>query len=153
MKKVKCVLVGDAVVGKTCLLLSFARDTFPVEYAPHIEHSRLQVLLSFHDDSDPFILDLWDTCGQADSDCIRHHCYTFADVFVICFSLTDRVSFESARDKWYRQVERHSPRVPIILVGTKLDLRENENNRTLVSYEEATDLKKEISACKYIGEF
>jgi Ras-related C3 botulinum toxin substrate 1 len=60
--------------------------------------------------------------------------------------------------KWYPEIEHHAPNVPIILVGTKLDLREDpatlENLRSKkmepVSYEQAIQVSKDIKATKYL---
>lgn len=60
--------------------------------------------------------------------------------------------------QWYPEIEHHAPGVPIILVGTKLDLREDrataENLRSKkmepVSYEQALIVAKEIKAVKYL---
>lgn len=60
--------------------------------------------------------------------------------------------------QWYPEIEHHAPNVPIILVGTKLDLREDkgtaDNLRSKkmepVSYEQALSVAKEIKAVKYL---
>ena len=60
--------------------------------------------------------------------------------------------------KWFPEIDHHAPSVPIILVGTKLDLREDpatlESLRAKrmepVSYDQALIVAKEIRAHKYL---
>lgn len=49
--------------------------------------------------------------------------YHQANVFVICFSIASPPSHEKVRHKWLPEVCHHCPDVPILLVGTKKDLR------------------------------
>ena len=49
----------------------------------------------------------------------------FQDVFLVCFSVSDTVSLERVESKWIPEVNHHCPGVPIMLVGTKSDLRED----------------------------
>ena len=61
-------------------------------------------------------------------------------------------------NRWYPEVSHHCPQTPIILVGTKLDLREDpetlsrlrEKNITPISYEQGMAKAKEIKAVKYM---
>ena len=67
---------------------------------------------------------------------LRPLSYPQTDVFLICFSVTSPASFENVRAKWYPEVSHHCPNTPIILVGTKLDLREDKvTNYSRIGYQ------------------
>ncbi|ROL54806.1 Ras-related C3 botulinum toxin substrate 1 [Anabarilius grahami] len=65
--------------------------------------------------------------SQEDYDRLRPLSYPQTDVFLICFSLVDPDSFGSVREKWYPEVRHHCPNAQIVLVGTKLDLRDDKD--------------------------
>ena len=109
-------------------------------------------------DGKPISLGLWDTAGQEDYDRLRPLSYPQTDVFLICFSIASPPSFDNVKAKWFPEIEHHAPNVPIILVGTKLDLREDKGTMDAlrskrmeaVSYEQALAVSKEIRAHKYL---
>ena len=49
--------------------------------------------------------------------------YPQTNVFLICFSTANPASFENVKAKWLPEVKSHCPNVPIMLVGTQMDLR------------------------------
>ena len=69
-------------------------------------------------------MQIWDTAGQNDFGRVRPLAYNGCNVFLICFSLVDRNSFETAISNWLPEVTTLGPMCPHILVGTKADLKE-----------------------------
>lgn len=60
-------------------------------------------------------------------------CKYLQDVFLVCFSVNCLASLQNVQDKWIPEVTHHCPDTPIILVGTKADLREQPETNQLVS--------------------
>lgn len=155
MQNIKCVVVGDGAVGKTCLLISFTTNAFPKEYIPTVfDNYSAQLAV----DSKVVSLNLWDTAGQEEYDRLRTLSYPQTNVFIICFCVTSPSSYENVKLKWYPEVSEHCPHVPILLVGTKKDLRDDaevlkklkEKNLSAVSQQQGAALAKQIQASKYM---
>jgi small GTP-binding protein len=156
MKSIKCVVVGDGAVGKTCLLISYTSNSFPNDYIPTVFDNYNAMLMV---DGLPYNLGLWDTAGQEDYDRLRPLSYPGTDVFMMCFSLISPVSLDNVTDKWYPEISHYGPSVPIVLVGTKLDLRNDvetikrlheKSRRDPITYEQGLAVAKETNAHKYI---
>lgn len=155
MQNIKCVVVGDGAVGKTCLLISFTTKAFPKEYVPTVfDNYSAQLTV----DTKPISLNLWDTAGQEEYDRLRTLSYPQTNVFVICFCVTSPPSYENVKLKWYPEVSEHCPNVPILLVGTKKDLRDDpevinklkEKNISPITQQQGAALAKQIHASKYM---
>ena len=154
MQAIKCVVVGDGAVGKTCLLISYTTNAFPT-YIPTVCHDFSANVMV---DGKPVNLGLLVTAGQEDYDRLRPLSYPQTDVFLICFSIVSPTSFENVRAKWYPEVSHHCPNTPIILVGTKLDLRDDketiqklsEKRLAPITYPQGLAMMNEINAIKYL---
>ncbi|KAA0061545.1 rac-like GTP-binding protein ARAC7 isoform X2 [Cucumis melo var. makuwa] len=154
-KFIKCVTVGDGAVGKTCMLICYTSNKFPTDYIPTV-FDNFSANVSV--DGNIVNLGLWDTAGsQEDYSRLRPLSYRGADVFVLAFSLISRASYENILKKWMPELRRFAPNVPIILVGTKLDLREDRRYANeqmhydvITSSQQGEELRKQIGASAYI---
>ncbi|KAA6403145.1 MAG: putative Cell division control protein 42 [Streblomastix strix] len=146
--KLKLVHVGDGAVGKTCLLMVYAKREYPTEYVPSIVFDNYTCTVPVNQQR--VQLSLWDTAGQEDYDDIRPFSYENTDVFLICFSINQRETFNNVRDKWVPDVRAgQSPKAKIIIVGTKGDLR-NDPSVPVISLSEIESMRKQIKAESYV---
>ncbi|CCD25654.1 Rho family GTPase RHO5 NDAI_0F03360 [Naumovozyma dairenensis CBS 421] len=156
MHNIKICVIGDGAVGKTCLLISYTTNTFPQDYVPTVfDNYSTTVSLtnpytnistdsnsnaSSSENKELFKLNLWDTAGQEEYDRLRPLSYPQTSVFLVCFSVAEPSSFENVFEKWIPELKQSANiensqlylnfgKLPILLVGTKSDLRDDESTQ------------------------
>lgn len=152
---VKCVVLGDSGTGRTSLLIAYTSGKLPEEYVPTVFDNCTSIVRV---DDKTISLALWDTSGQENYDRLRPLSYPQTDVFIICFSVVNPSSFHNVRERWWPEVSQYSPNTPIVLTGTKVDLRDNveivEELKTKgispITTEKGIELAKDIGAVKYV---
>jgi len=153
MQNVKCVVVGDGAVGKTCLLISYTENRFPVDYVPTVFDN---FTTGVEVDGNHINFALWDTAGQEEYSRLRALSYPETDVFLLCFSVVSPPSFDNIKTKWFPEVDHHCPEAKKILVGTKIDLRNDKKileelkGEKLPTTEMGENVAKEIQAKAYL---
>eukprot|EP01132_Coremiostelium_polycephalum_P008339 gene8339-10243_t len=128
VKDIKVMVVGDMSVGKTCLLISYTSNSFPGEYVPTVfDNYNANAIVN----NTPVNLGLWDTAGSDEYNSFRPLSYPGTD--------------------WYPEITQNMEVVPpIVLVGTKLDLRQKQKDKEeAITFEMGEQMKIEISAYKY----
>lgn len=122
MSDYKLVVVGGGGVGKSALTIQLIQNHFTEEYDPTIEDSyRKQVNI----DDETCLLDILDTAGQEDYSAMRDNYMRSGQGFLLVYAINNRSSFEEVaafRDQIHRV--KDSDKVPMVMVGNKLDLDE-----------------------------
>jgi len=143
----KLVIIGDGAVGKTCMLISYTSNSFPSDYIPTVfENYSTNVII----DEKPVNLTLWDTAGTEGYDRLRPLSYPQTNVFLVCFAVSDKNSFNNVKSIWIPEMRHHCPNIPFILVGTKSDLRKNKKKDEMISEEEGVAMAKDVGAVIYL---
>ena len=156
MLHIKCVVVGDEAIGKTCLLISFTTHSFPGEYIPTVfDNYSTNVLF----EGQNINLQLWDTAGKEEYSKLRPLSYPQTEVFIICFSLVNPTSLNNIPSKWLSEIIEHCPDTPFILVGLQSDLRDEfethadefkQKGMEPISYTCGEQMKEKIGAYAYV---
>jgi len=155
MEQQKLVILGDGGIGKTCLFIRFAQNTFPDVYIPTIYDDDV---VEFVVDDKKVFLNLCDTGGGLYYDRMRPLLYPGTKVFLLCYDIACCVTFEKIQTYWFPEVQKHCPTVPLILCGNKLDLRDDQEtltnlekqDQTPVTKEEGIKMAAEINAYSYV---
>jgi len=146
-KVTKLVIIGDGEVGKTCMLISYTTNTFPSDYVPTVfENYSTTVMI----DEKPVNLSLWDTAGQEGYDRLRALSYPQTNIFLVCFAVGNKESFNNVKSKWIPEIQHHCPNIPFVLVGTKSDLRQNNKKDEMISEDEGVAMAKDVGAVIYL---
>jgi len=113
----KLVLLGDASVGKSCLVVRFAKGEFYEYQEPTIGAAFMTQTVSLGDVVVKF--EIWDTAGQERYKSLAPMYYRGAAAAVIVYDITSKESFDAAKS-WV--VELQSTDTLIALAGNKSDL-------------------------------
>ncbi|KAI4227780.1 MAG: hypothetical protein L6R36_002133 [Xanthoria steineri] len=104
----KLLLIGDSGVGKSCLLLRFADDTYTESYISTIG------------------VDFWDTAGQERFRTITSSYYRGAHGICVVYDVTDMDSFNNVK-QWLQEIDRYATEgVNKLLVGNKSDMSDKK---------------------------
>ncbi|CAL8103272.1 unnamed protein product [Orchesella dallaii] len=141
----KIMLVGDGMVGKTAICKSYIRKTPYLSYQPTISETH-EITVSIY--KNDYVVILWDTNAGEEWNHLRIRDYNNTDCFILCYAIDNPTSLSNVETKWVPELNQYCPNVPILLVGTKTDIRTPSNR--WISEEEGDALKVKVKAEAYI---
>ena len=129
----KYIIIGDASVGKSNLLMKFAHNKFTDEYQTTIgvEFGAKNI----HINDQIYRIQIWDTAGQENFRSITRAYFKNCVCAMVVYDITCRKSFENIQN-WLQDVHDQSPETVLIaLIGYKIDLED----KRIVSTEEGEE--------------
>ncbi|MFX1536450.1 MAG: GTP-binding protein [Promethearchaeota archaeon] len=137
----KVVLIGDGTVGKTTLVKSFMGGEISDSYKPtlgaDIGKNEIKV------DDEKVILQLWDLSGQSAFEKVRSTFYLGAVGAIAVYDVMVDSSYNNIL-QWLEEMYAITGKVPVCLVGNKIDLRE-QSSEGAKTEEDGKLLAKKIS--------
>ena len=140
-EQLKVVIIGDATVGKSCILHRYVSNTFQ-------EHSTPTLGAAYHTrvlevDNKSVKLNIWDTAGQERYHSLAKLYSRDAKLIVLVYDITNRSTFEGMK-RWHESIikEGIDKKAAIGIFGNKEDLLEQEE----VTLEEAKKYSHSIDA-------
>ncbi|XP_050545854.1 ras-related protein Rab-30-like [Daktulosphaira vitifoliae] len=120
----KVVLVGNAGVGKTCLVRRFTQGMFPPGQGATIGVDFM--IKTIEIDNEKIKLQIWDTAGQERFRSITQSYYRSAHALILIYDITSQPTFDCLND-WLREIDEYaSNKVLRVLVGNKIDKEDRE---------------------------
>ena len=125
--KLKCLLLGDAAVGKTSLIKQFIKGSFAKDYKMTIgtDIFTKDIITDEH----TITLSIWDIAGQERFKFFRQSFYRGASGAMVVFDLTRYPTFNPNVVNWLKELWGFTGRLPVVLIGNKVDLADLRNIR------------------------
>ena len=130
------LLIGNSAVGKSCLLVRYAENSFNENFFNTIGVDFKIKTIQLENQN--IKLQIWDTAGQERFRTLTASYYRGAHGIIIVYDVTDRDTFDYI-SQWMQEIEKFAnDNVCKLLVGNKIDLVD----KRVVSREEGEELAK-----------
>lgn len=136
-RKFKVIVVGDSTVGKTSVVNYYVDRVACTDFVSTVGVDFRNKTLKI--DSEEVTIQLWDTAGQEKFRSITKSYFRRADAISLIFNVNDRDTFRDISD-WMKSIdEQMDKKVPIVLIGNKLDLGQE------ITYQEVEELAEKYN--------
>ena len=143
---VKLVVIGRSGMGKTSMIKTYQQTQCSASGELLSARTDHQFLCQVDGNEISFLIQ--DSVQGERDQRIRALSYMDADVFLLLIDVSS-CQENLMKPQWWVELKHYCPDVPVIVVGSKIDLRDNQETKTLSSEEGAT-LAQTIGAVKYM---
>ena len=140
-ESIKVVLLGEAGVGKTCIIKQFIEKKFEQNTDSSLSAQFVSKTIEYVDFAKTLKFDIWDTVGQERFRSIAKIFYKDAHVVILVYDITSKKSFNALNAFWIGEIKNNCNGTPLFaIIGNKNDLYMKQEVDPL----DAKDLAKKI---------
>jgi len=139
--KLKTIVCGEPMVGKTSIVLRLTDDAFTRTYLPTLGVNISEKIIEI--DKNYIRLIFWDIAGQSKFNSMRIHYYQGADIILLVFDLTNKETFKNI-NKWHEDIKKNFKNQKEIigfLIGNKNDLKD----KRVIEHASALELAEKLN--------
>ena len=153
-QKIKIMIIGETLVGKTAIITGYTKKVFGETYLSTVGIDFQNKPLNIN--GKKINVEIWDTAGQERFRNIAKNYFQSSDGFLLVYDITNKETFDKLND-WYDQIKTNAPEnSKCMIVGNKSDLEENRqvkkeegekfaNDKNLKFYETSAKDDKNIN--------
>ncbi|KAE9366017.1 P-loop containing nucleoside triphosphate hydrolase protein [Stipitochalara longipes BDJ] len=148
--EVKILFLGDTQAGKTTFLSRISKGS--------TSHSSKEPISPLRDNDQPFIFDIsffnrpyrfefYDTSSPENWTLLK------PDVIVLCYDISSRLSLINIQRVWIKETTRlftSAKELPVLLLGLKRDLRNEEDPNGIIYPQEGYRIAQEMRCDRYM---
>ena len=124
--KLKIMILGESMVGKTCLINRYTNDKFGGRYLCTVGIDFQKKIIEKNNKK--ILLQIWDTAGQERFRNVTKNYFNTSQGFVLAYDINNRESFEKV-EYWIEEIKsKADENIKCILIGTKCDMDKREVN-------------------------
>ena len=139
---IKLCIIGDSSVGKSNFLFKFIEGQFSPLHVATIGFDYKSRIITLPNFKKKVKLQIWDTAGQEKYMSVNKNLFQRVQGVILMYDITSRETFERL-NIWLNIIKQMTNYIPIVLVGNKLDLEDNEDDGRIIEYGEGEDFAKE----------
>ena len=116
----KLIIIGDTASGKSKLVERFLLDNYEQRQLSTYALTMYRHVKDFN--GQKCKIDIWDTAGQEQYNNLHPSYYFAADACVMVFDVTRKSTYINLK-KWYTELRKYCPHIPVVLIANKIDLK------------------------------
>ena len=140
----KVILIGEKGVGKTSLVMRFVYNMFREQYIETLGANFYSKHVTIKLDNRKIVVKMmiWDLAGDYHFRSVQESYFEGAQAAICVYDVSRRTTFDAV-PHWINRLLKKVEKIPLVLVGNKIDLRKSDE-LDFITTDEGKELAKKL---------